>query len=179
MASLLYAVAVGLAGAGFVHAAIALTHTDFMADRVWGNVSKNLPTSQPVRLNEARGALPAESPFLLTSVCRFHMGDGPARIRAIGRVAGWTATFSSPDGRNIASLNDRMAGGKLDLSIKQVQSEARDRSPDHVFEGPFRLAMDGAEGLLAVRVLVPDPSWRPLAESFLSTLSCARARDER
>lgn len=174
----LYALLIGLVGAGLVHVAIVLMLPHFEAQRSWARVEDALPLHLVARLDESSLPILAGDPFLLSSVCRFDLRDGPLLAAARGRPAAWSAAVFAPEGRSLASLDDRMVpDGRLNLVlITPGQSRERALRSENAADGRFQVEAEAASGLLAVRVLVPDPSWRGLAEEFLSSLSCLTER---
>lgn len=175
MGRLLYALAVGVVGAGLVHVGITLMLPGAIAERAWTAVVQALPLEGPRRLVRPVGPLAAENPFLLTAICRFDLARGPLSVTASGRVAGWSVAIFAPDGRALSGLNDRMSpAGVLDLRLEREVMEPAGESAAPTLDGPLRVPVPTVEGLLAVRVLVSDPSWGALAEDFLSRLACRR-----
>lgn len=175
MPRLLYALLVGLVGAGLVHVVIVILLPHFEAQRNWTRLEQALPLYAPARLDKSSlPVLAAGDPFFLTAVCRFDLRDGQLLVTAAGRPAAWSAAAFSPDGRTLSSLDDRMVPkGALDLVILTPgQAGEWALHPRNRKEKSFQVEAEAGPGLLAVRALVPDPSWLGLAEDFLSRLSC-------
>jgi uncharacterized membrane protein len=173
VARLLYALALALLGAALVAVALLLVLPGVAAQRRWNALAAALPPETAVRPSAELAVGVPPDPFFATALCRFSLREGPLRVSARGRVAFWSAAVHAPDGRTLASVNGGMLGDRAPDFVVLTHGQMAGAAP-----GPFPLEVDGEEGLLALRVFIPDESWRPLGEAFLLSLSCQTQRRE-
>lgn len=179
MLKIVHAIAVGIAGAAIIHASLVLLLPGFGAEQAWSRLAASLPPNRLARANAAGGPpFPEQDPFLLTAVCRFSLKDGPLHVAAPGRVPAWFASVYAPDGRNLASLNDRMVPGNgldfLVLTPEQMSSRIAAAGEGMIASATLEAEADAA--LLALRILVPDASFRAEVEEILGDTTCMPAQ---
>lgn len=177
MARLVYAILLGLVGAGIVHIAIVLLIPYYSDRDSWALVSEVGPPYAVHRLDRAgpaAKAVAAADPMFEVSACRFDLRDGSVHIFAPGRVPYWSVSVFDRRGQNVFSLNDRTAtAGVLDVVVaRPVQLiELRKAMPAN-YENAVFVESDIAEGMIIVRSFVPDPSWQQIVGRHLAAARC-------
>lgn len=177
MVRLIYAVILGLVGAGIVHIAILLLIPYYSERDAWALVSEAGPPYAVHHLRRdgpAAKALANADPMFEIATCRFDLSDGSIRIFSEATVPFWSLSVFDRRGQNAFSLNDRTATGKvLDVVVATpVQLiELRKAMPPN-YENAIFIEADIAEGMIVLRSFVPDSSWQPLVERHLDGARC-------
>lgn len=173
----LYAVLLGLVGAGIVHIAVLLL-LPVVSDRdAWSRLSEagGLYAVTPLYNAEAdRRVLRSIDPLFQAVACRFDLADGVTHIRGVGHLPYWSVSVYDRGGQNIYSFNDRSSTvGTLDLVVLTPAQmvEVRKDLPEAYAESVFVEAEIG-EGIVVVRGFVPDSSWAPVIARQLGALAC-------
>lgn len=176
MTRLIYAVLVGLVGAGVVHIAV-LFLLPYMSDRdAWSRMAELGDIFEPVSIDNGPDARLTSSadPLFFGVACRFEIADGPVRISSAERVLFWSMSVHDREGQNIFSLNDRTASdGTLDIVVlKPVQMlELRNAFPAD-FERSIFVEADIDAGIVVIRSFLPDATWQPRIAAYLESISC-------
>ena len=178
MTRFVYALLLGLVGAGIVHIAIVLAIPLYSERDAWSRVSELTGSNSFVRL--ARGGagdalMRSADPLLETAACQFDLSDGPVRATFEGAVPFWSLSVFDRRGQSRFSLNDRTStGGALDVVIVTPAQliELRKAMPAE-FERSVFIEADIDLGMLVVRTLVPDATWRPAVEAWFGTSTCS------
>lgn len=172
-----YALLVGLIGAGIVHIAI-LFLVPAMTDRdSWARLSRVAEPFAVVRVSAQPGAEPlvrAAGPLFEVAACRFDISEAILHVEAPDGVPFWSAAVYDTAGRNLYSFTDRTADGRqLDLVVLSPTQmiELRRALPEE-FERSIIVESEALSGIVVVRAFVPDPSWRPTVLRFLESVSC-------
>lgn len=177
MFRLLLAIALGLIGAGIVHILVLFLLPAYSVQDAWSRISSVTAPFETVQLGDDAPAedLPGpENPFLAAAACRFDLSGGPARIEAVGQVPFWSLAIYNRVGNNVFSINDdAVHNRRLDFVLttagngQQVRNTASGAlSQSILVEGA------PAEGIVLVRVFVPDETWTGLVQDFLRGLDC-------
>lgn len=177
MYRLLYAVAIGLFGAGIVHIVILLMVPDFSERDAWSRLAMVSGQYKMVRLDAETGEQPlvrSVDPLFYAAACRFDLSEGAVRIATPGTVPFWSTSIYDRNGQNIYSFNDHTpTGGNLDLVVLTTAQmiEFRKELPTNFERSIFvEAAID--EGIVVIRAFVPDESWKPAVSRFLDQASC-------
>jgi uncharacterized membrane protein len=177
MFRLLYAFLVGIIGAGIVHIAIIFLLPANASNDAWSRIAAIAEPYQPVLLeNVEPSVLPASqrNPFLRAVACRFDLSDGPLRVSAREAVPFWSMSLYDRSGLNVFSISDRAAPGNvpdlLVLTSKQL-SELRTEMPE-TFDQSLFVETDVTQGMIVLRVLVPDESYVRQVGRALGAISC-------
>jgi uncharacterized membrane protein len=177
MARLIYALVLGLVGAGIVHIAILLLIPYYAERDAWSLVSEAGPpyaVHQLRRDGPAAKALANADPMFEIATCRFDLSDGSVHIFSEALVPFWSLSVFDRRGQNAFSLNDRTATGSiLDVVVATpVQLiELRKMMPPS-YENAVFVEADIAEGMIVLRSYVPDASWQRLVERHLDGARC-------
>ena len=173
----LYALLVGFVGAGIIHIVVLLAIPSQSKRDAWSRLT---PVSKQYELIRVGAGTPggpvvgAADPSFLTAVCRFELTDEPVRVKAEGRVPFWSASVYEREGPNLFSLTDRSAtDGVLDLVIlRPEQMIAVRKNPPEDFEDFIYIELPIEEGMILLRVFMPDNTWRQKIEAYLGAASC-------
>lgn len=176
MTRLLYAVLVGLLGAGIVHIAILLMVPAHSQRDTWSILSERSNYYVTTRLD------PAGEPPLIASLdplfsavaCRFDLADGVVRVHGTADVPFWSISVYDRVGQNIFSFNDRSTDdGRLDFVVgTPVQMiDLRNALPPDFARSIF-IEADVGEGIVVVRSFRPDDSWARIIDAFLGRIGC-------
>lgn len=177
MVRLLYAILLGLVGAGIVHIGVLLLVPVYSERDAWSRLAAIAEPYEMVRI-DARADAPAlmatVDPLFDAYACRFDLADGVLRLSAEGRVPFWSVSIYNRAGQNVFSFGDRTApGGRLDFVVVSpaqmigLRSELPDDFADSVF-----VELDISQGIVVVRGFVPDETWEPQVSRYLANVLC-------
>jgi len=177
MLRVLYAVILGLVGAGVVHIAILFMLPSYSERDIWSQVSSVAGPYKAIPLNREtlKGTPPRPTnPFLSAAACRFDLSDGPVHVTAPGAVPMWSMSIYDSDGLNVFGFNDRTATDKvLDLVVLTPPQMQKVRAEIPAgFERSVFVETGTEEGIVLVRVLMPDDTWQGVIDTFLGGLRC-------
>jgi len=180
MRRLLYAVAVGLVGAGIVHIIVLLLLPDFSERDAWSRLESRGELYRMIRIDGTPAAAEvihrSADPLFYVAACRFDLEEGYAHITAPGRVPYWSVSVYDRSGQNIYSFNDRTAtSGQLDFVVLTPPQmiDVRKELPEALVSSVF-VEADIDQGIALVRVFVPDASWAPQMTRYIDGLICRR-----
>ncbi|MCC6203381.1 MAG: DUF1254 domain-containing protein [Hyphomicrobiales bacterium] len=180
MRRLLYAVAVGLVGAGIVHIVVLLLLPDFSERDAWSRLESRGELYRMIRIDGTPAAAEvihrSADPLFYVAACRFDLEEGYAHITAPGRVPYWSVSVYDRSGQNIYSFNDRTAtSGQLDFVVLTPPQmiDVRKELPEALVSSVF-VEADIDQGIALVRVFVPDASWAPQMTRYIDGLICRR-----
>ena len=179
MRRLLYALAVGLVGAGIVHIVVLLLLPAFSERDAWSRLEGRVENYRMTRIDHTPAAEVihrSADPLFYVAACRFDLEDGYAHIIAPGRVPYWSVSVYDRSGQNIYSFNDRTtASGELDFVVVTPPQmiAVRKELPETLVSSVF-VEADINEGIALVRVFVPDESWAPRLASYVDGMICRR-----
>lgn len=178
MRRVLHALLLGLFGAGIVHIAVLLLIPEFSERDAWSRLAMKSDFYVMTPLTAEKGGPPvvkSVDPLFAAAACRFDLGDGMAQVRASGHVPFWSVSVYDRNGHNLYSFNDRSAGkGVLDVVVltpTQMIAVRKDLPED--LAGSVFVEADTDQGIVVIRALTPDESWRPRVARFLEQASCA------
>jgi uncharacterized membrane protein len=173
-----YALLVGLVGAGIVHIVILLLVPSFSGRDAWARLAATSDLYQVTRLDAEGAGRPVAGiadPTLFAAACRFDLEDGAAHVTATIKVPFWSLSVYDRSGTNLYSLSDRSAAdGILDLVVLTPEQmiDVRKDLPEE-FARSVLVELPIGEGIVVVRALAPDDSWKPAVSDFLSKIGCA------
>ncbi|MCO5073507.1 MAG: DUF1254 domain-containing protein [Rhizobiaceae bacterium] len=177
MHKLLYALALGVVGAGIVHIAILLLLPDFSERDAWSRLEGSVDMFNMTRIDNTRVANVlhrSADPFFQVAACRFNLEDGYAHITAKGDVPFWSVSVYDRSGQNIYSFNDRISTQRaLDFVVVTPEQmiDVRKELPETLTSSVF-VEADMDEGIALVRAFVPESSWEPAITSYIGSLNC-------
>ena len=177
MLKALYAVILGIFGAGIIHIVILMMIPEFSERDAWSRLAmvsdlyKPTPLETPV---EGEPIAQTGDPLITSVACRFDLGDGVVQLRAPGTVPFWSVSVYNRGGQNIYSFNDRTAeAGRMDfvvLTPDQMIDVRKDVPED--FQKSIFVETPIGEGIVVVRAFTPNDSWRKAVADFLGGLTC-------
>jgi uncharacterized membrane protein len=179
MLRFVYALLIGLVGAGIVHIAVLLLLPRFSERDAWSSLAEAADYYKAVRLDAGDGSPPivkAVDPLFHAAGCRFDLDEGPVHIRAPGTVPFWSVSIYNRAGQNVYSFNDRATNnGSLDFVVLTTAQmiEVRKQVPEEFQRAIFVEAPIG-EGIVVVRSFVPDPTWEETTSEFLARIACSK-----
>ena len=178
MAKLLYAIVLGLVGAGIVHIAVLFLLPQLSERDAWSRLAAAADLYAVVIADGSDGSTPvveAPDPQFHAVACRFDLEDGPMRVQAAGSVPYWSTSIYDRAGENVYNFNDRTAaGGAVDFVVATPAQmiEMRKDLPADLASSVF-VEADLDEGMVVVRSFVPDESWTKTIAAHLGSLRCA------
>ena len=179
MRRLLYAVAVGLVGAGIVHIVVLLLLPDFSERDAWSRLENRGELYRMIRIDGTPAAAEvihrSADPLFYVAACRFDLESGPVHVTAELDLRFWSVSIFNDRGQSIYSFNDRnSSSGALDLAIATpVQMvELRKDLPDAFADSIF-VEADLSRGMVVLRLFEPDPGNRQAASAMLDGAACA------
>lgn len=178
---MVYAVLLGLVGAGIVHITVLFLLPVLSERNAWSHLAAagGLHSFVEIADHPAAARLArAADPLFAMAACRFDLSGGPVHIEAPGRTPFWSVSIYNRGGENIYSFNDRTATeGVLDLVlVTPVQMLELKKELPPEFEQSIVIEVESAEGIMVLRRFVPDATWRPLIADYLSEATCAQWR---
>jgi len=177
MRKLIYAVLLGLFGAGIVHIVVLLLVPDFSERDAWSQLAIGSDLYRMMRFDAEAGGPPvvkSVDPLFFAAACRFDLGDGMVQVTASGRVPFWSVSVYDRNGHNVYSFNDHSAtDGRLDTVVLTPAQmiEVRKELPED-FAGSIFVEAPISEGIVVIRSFVPDESWKPVVGRFLAGATC-------
>jgi uncharacterized membrane protein len=178
MLRLLYAVLLGIVGAGVVHICVLLLLPNFSERDAWSSLADAADYYKAVRI-DADGSIPpivnGVDPLFHAAACRFDLNEGPVHVRAPGNVPFWSVSIYNRAGQNVYSFNDRATdSGALDFVVLTSSQliEVRKAVPEEFRRSTFVQVPIG-QGIVVVRNFVPDPTWEETASEFLARTACS------
>lgn len=176
MTRLLYAIVVGLVGAGVVHAVVLLLLPHYSARDAWARLSGSADFYRFTRMSgeDEPPVIRGIDPFFDAVACRFDLSEGVVHVEAPGHVPFWSVSVYDRRGQNIYSLNDRAQTlGDLDLVLVTPSQmiELRKDVPKE-FEKSVFVEADVGQGIIAVRSFVPDAPWKKSVAGYLDNAQC-------
>lgn len=177
MLRLLYALLVGIVGAGAVHIVVLLLLPAVSERDAWSSLAEAGDYYKAVRIDSNDGSPPlvkAVDPLFHAAACRFDLNDGPVHVRAPGNVPFWSVSIYDRAGQNVYSFNDRATDrGALDFVVltSAQMIEVRKAVPEEYRRAIF-VQVPLGEGIVLVRTFVPDATWEQTTSQFLARIAC-------
>jgi uncharacterized membrane protein len=178
MRKLLYAIVVGLIGAGIAHIVILFLLPQMSPRDAWSRLaeSTDLYATTPYQVaSPVGGQAGVADPYFRAVACRFDLSDGVTRIFRDGKVPFWSASVYDRNGQNIYSLSDRTANdGVLDIVVlTPAQMVDMRKSPLEELQDSVFVEAPITEGMVVIRSFVPDESWNSIITGFLGAIDCS------
>jgi uncharacterized membrane protein len=177
VARLLYAILLGIVGAGIVHISVLFLLPRLSERDAWSRLADAADLYVMVPADGSDGSQPvveAPDPEFRAFACRFDLEDGPMRVKGAGTVPFWSASIYDRSGQNVYNFNDHSAeGGKLDFVVVTPAQmiDMRKDLPAELASSIF-VEADIGEGMVVVRSFVPDDSWAKTIASYLGAVNC-------
>jgi uncharacterized membrane protein len=177
MLKVVYAVLLGLIGAGLVHIAVLLLIPSFSSNDAWSRMAAVAGPYQAIPLKAETGGNPvvkSVDPLFLAAACRFDLRDGFVHLSADGAVPFWSVSVYNRAGDNIYSLNDRVSDKRrLDLVvITHAELVELRKNPAESNASSVFIESTADEGIVVVRAFAPDETWLGTVSSFLGGMTC-------
>ena len=177
MLKVLFAIVTGLFGAALLHLVIILSLPYFSEKdaytRVLAEGSRHIFHRLPDQRD--RAGLVQDDPFIEASVCAYDISQGPIRIYAQENVPFWSLAIYDAASNEVFSINDRTAAaGILDVVLATpVQLTVLRKSLPDPMSQSILVETQQADGYVILRTMLPQPSFAPATDSFLSQAVCA------
>jgi uncharacterized membrane protein len=167
----------GIVLGGIVHLASVLAMPRAATDDAYSRLKPLTPVNAVVVLPAPtpKGSLmPFMDPAFAEAVCRYDLSGGSIKLYAPVGEAYTSATFYTRESVAYYAISGRAAGGHaiaLDLMTPQQHAQLPDQEDVTAAD---RLIVDspGAEGLIVLRALAPEPGLMPAALRTLATAQC-------
>ena len=177
MLRFLYAILLGLVGAGIVHIAVLLLLPTLTERDAWSRLANAADLYVVTPADGSDGTQPvieAPDPLFDAVACRFDLEDGPVRLKADGSVPFWSASIYGRSGDNLYNFNDRTAAGSaLDfVMVTPTQMIEMRKDLPAELESSIFVEVDVDEGIVVLRSFVPDESWRSIVSTYLKSIAC-------
>lgn len=181
MRKLLFAIAVGLVGAGLLHIVIILTLPQFTGRDAYSRVmalEEDTGSFTPLTSVPGSTGLANDNPYLRTAVCGFSITDQPMRFLAAGALPFWSLAIFDADSNEVFSMNDQTAvEGRLDLVVAMpAQLVALRKAAPPGLSKSILVEMSSGDGYAVLRALAPAASFEQSARNFLDEASCEPLR---
>ena len=177
MLKIIYAMIVGLVGAGIVHISTLLLIPSVSDSDAWARLSSLTRTGiftiiEPQ--SQIAASMRALDPNFVVGACQFSLQDGPVVLNGEGKTVFWSLSIFNKRGENLFSINDRITNnGLLDMVIATPLQfiEFQNDMPAELQNSVFAQA-DVKEGFVILRAFVANGSERPRIEAFVETSGC-------
>jgi len=178
MRRFVYAVVVGLIGAGIVHIAILIMLPTMSPSDAWSRLAAQADLYQIVPYvtdSELAGPAGVDDPYFQAVACRFDLEEGFTHVQGTGVVPYWSASVYDRSGQNVYSLNDRSAqDGQLDVVVlTPAQMVDMRKAPLENMEKAVFVETPIRQGIVVVRGFAPDQTWVRNVADFLGAIDCA------
>lgn len=167
----LYAITLGLLGAGIVHIAIILLVPGYAAETLWQRVEKLGAPSSFHSLEGANWAVRSD-PLIRSAACRFDLTDGPVHISAIGKVPFWSLAIYNHKGDITFSLNDQVSAATDLLIVSPLQKILLEQATPQQLEQSVLITQTLDEGVVVLRAFEPDKTWSDEVAEFMKSAEC-------
>lgn len=174
MARLFRVIVLGLIGACIMHILIVLLVPVYSDRNAWSRITALGENYRFHPLLSSEKKLAEADPLFMESACWFNLDDGPVHFTATGTPPYWSISVYNRRGDNLYSFNDSISSErKLDLVLADAVGMAglKPVLPDE-FPHSVPLEQDIDEGIVVLRVFVPDASWTEQATDFLANARC-------
>jgi uncharacterized membrane protein len=181
MLRLVYALLLGVVGAGIVHISVLFLLPFYTERDAWSQLSAASEFYTVTHIGGSAATTPlvrSVDPLFAAVACRFDLADGVLHVKAPGRAPFWSMSVYDRNGQNIFSFNDRTASdGSVDFVVlTPVQTiEVRKALPEEFVEAVF-VEADIEQGIVVIRAFVPDRTWRTAVTHFLEGVECGPKR---
>ncbi|OQM75205.1 DUF1254 domain-containing protein [Manganibacter manganicus] len=178
MRKVLYALLLGLVGAGIVHIVVLLLVPQFSERDAWSRLAMKSGLYTMTRIDDQTGGPPvvkSVDPLFFAASCRFDLADGIVRLRSpIDNLPFWSMSVYDRNGHNLYSYNDLSATeGRLNaIVLTPAQMIGVRKTLPEGLEGSVFIELPISEGITVVRGFVPDASWKQAVARFLDQASC-------
>lgn len=171
MTKVLRLLLLGVVGAAIVHIAVLLLVPFYSSKNAWSHLETLGDAYRFHVLSDTSGLVSDQDPLMEQAACRFDLTDGPVHITTKGNLPFWSLSIYAPNGDNLYSLNDSVAGDRqLDLIIADPIGIAALRSEGIQNDGrSIIIEQDISEGAVVLRSFVPDEKLDPAAAKFLQS----------
>lgn len=176
MARLIYALVLGVIGAGIIHIIVLLLVPGYSQRDAWAILSEQANFYHTVRLDPPQAAplIGSLDPLFDAVACRFDLQDGVMRLHGQGPTPYWSISIHDRAGLNIFSVNDGSSPqARLDFVVATPTQmiTLRNAMPHELAEAIF-IEADIDEGIAVVRTFIPDASWEPGIVDWLHEIRC-------
>jgi uncharacterized membrane protein len=178
MRKVLYAILLGLLGAGIVHIVVLILIPEFAERDAWSRLATQSDLYTMMRLDDQAGGPPVVKtvdPLFYAAACRFDLSDGIVRLQSsVKNLPFWSMSVYDRNGHNLYSFNDLSAtDGKLNaIVLTPAQMIGVRKVLPEGLEGSVFIELPITEGIAVIRSFVPDASWKPTVARFLDQASC-------
>lgn len=176
MRNLLLAIATGLVGGAVLHIIIVLALPSwsgkdaFNRAQLLGEPHQFFPLANEPNITGFYN----DDPHIRSAVCRFDLSTEPVHITARGKVALWTVSIFNTKSDEVYSMSDRSAiADEVDLTlVTPAQMLQLRRDVPDTLEQSILVEVEDLEGIVVLRVIVPEPESERQSRNFLSEASC-------
>jgi uncharacterized membrane protein len=128
------------------------------------------------------GALmPFMDPAFAAAVCRYDLSQGPLKFAVPVSLAYTSVSFYTRYDIAYYAINDRAAGRRV-IELELMTTEQRAQIPEEEdITAADRLIIESPTitGLIAIRVLAPEPGLMPMARGTVAAAQCRRQEEPR
>jgi uncharacterized membrane protein len=120
--------------------------------------------------------MPFMDPAFASAVCRYDLSQGPLKLSVPVGPAYTSVSFYTHHDVAYYAINDRAAGRRV-IELNLMTAEQHNKMPeDEEITAADRLIVESPTltGLIAIRVLAPEPGQMPMAQSVIAASRCIR-----
>jgi uncharacterized membrane protein len=164
--------------AGLIHIAAVLSLPALAPKNAWARLVPLGPANSMILLPPAspgQEVMPMMAPDVRYAVCRFDLGHGPVRLKAVVPDDLWLIAFYTPEGDNFYTVASAdMKSGKIDLIIAKADQQVAEAGVDAPEESDDVVVVTSpaGEGVALIRAPLSGPSRAATAELALKATSC-------
>jgi uncharacterized membrane protein len=125
--------------------------------------------------------LPFMDPAFANAVCRYDLSQGSLKLTVPVSLAYTSVSFYTRFGVAYYAINDRAAGRRV-IELELMTADQRSQLPeDEEITAADRLIVESPTltGLIAIRVLAPEPGLMPIAQNTIAAARCTRQADSK
>lgn len=176
MLKVIYALLVGVVGAALLHLIIILSIPHY-SNRDAYSLALSINAANRFTLIDDTGrfsSMTNDDPFMLHAVCTYDIDEKPLRLTGFGVVPFWSVAVYDDASNEVFSMNERTSvRGQLDVVVSNAAQLAliRKLQPSEL-AGSINVEAPRGQGYVVLRSLMPQPSFKPEAERFLTAANC-------
>jgi uncharacterized membrane protein len=164
---------------GIVHLATIIILPRTATQDAYSRLAAKAPvdTMTPIAAPTPESALlPFMDPAFASAVCRYDLSQGPLKLSVPVGLAYTSISFYTHHDVAYYAINDRAAGRRV-IELNLMTAEQHSKMPeDEEITAADRLIVESPTltGLIAIRVLAPEPGLMPMAQGIIAASRCVR-----
>ncbi|MGU3574747.1 hypothetical protein ACLBWZ_04405 [Brucellaceae bacterium C25G] len=161
-----------------MHILVILLVPTYSEQNAWSQISKLGEPYKFYDLTNLQRINSAADPYFIEAACRFELKDHAVHVSSEKLLPFWSLSIYNRQGDNLLNFNDTISNhGDLNLIIAPpILAEEIRQSLSESQSNSVLVEQDINDGIITLRALVPDESWRVLATETLDKALCKALR---